>query len=557
MIADISVYQGNIDWVQARKELELIILRSSIGTSTDTKYFSNAQNCGIPFGVYHYCKAGNAAAAEKEAEYFYNAATFNGLRPLFFVADIEYSSQTSSTTKAVCTAFANKLRALGAKKIGLYIGQERHQYAGEAKNLYDFIWIPRYGKNTGTVSGSTKPIYPCELWQYTSTGKVAGISGNVDLNIINGSKPLSWFLETEASIITPAKEEPKGAKMPISLFIEQAIAAVNRKDGYIFGASGQNPKAWAKTSSWFTQYTGSQKTQALYWREHAARVWDCQGLCEGLLSDYLGKAIDVRAVTNYTSWCDPRGAGSIPLAYRVPGTAVFWGTTPEKIHHIAYLYKPVVANKPEGDWYIIEARGVMYGVVTTKLSERKPNYWGIMSKYFDYGAVEATSSSNLTFYRTLQKGCKGEDVRTLQNALINLGYSISADGDFGPATDAAVRLFQKDNNLAVDGIFGAKSVAKLNTLLNSNITPVEVESSATVDISQLGKRVLLKGRKGEDVKQLQNALIHLHYDLGKYGADGDFGATTDKVVRTFQKDNKLTVDGQFGNKSLNALKQLL
>lgn len=556
MIADISVYQGNIDWAQARKELELIILRSSIGTSTDTKYLSNAQNCDIPFGVYHYCKAGDAAGAEKEAEYFYKAATSNGLKPLFFVADIEYSTQTSSTTKTVCTAFANKLRTLGAKKIGLYIGQERHQYAGDAKNLYDFIWIPRYGKNTGSISGSIKPIYPCDLWQYTSTGRVAGISGNVDLNILNGSKSLSWFLGTETT--TAVKEESKGAKMPISLFIEQAEAAVNRKDGYIFGASGQNPRAWAKTSSWFTQYSGSQKTQALYWREHAARVWDCQGLCEGLLGDYLGKAIDVRAVTNYTSWCDPKGAGSIPLSYRIPGTAVFWGTSPEKIHHIAYLYKPVVANKPEGDWYIIEARGVMYGVVITKLNERKPNYWGIMSKYFDYGTIEKTTDNSVTFYRTLQKGCKGEDVRVLQNALINLGYNISADGDFGSATDAAVRSFQKANALAVDGIFGAKSVAKLNTLLNNNVaTPVVVEPSTMVDISELGKRVLLKGRKGEDVKQLQNALIHLHYNLGKYGADGDFGAATDRAVRTFQIDNKLSVDGQFGKKSLAALKKLL
>lgn len=556
MIADISVYQGNIDWAQARKELELIILRSSIGTSTDTKYLSNAQNCDIPFGVYHYCKAGDAAGAEKEAEYFYKAATSNGLKPLFFVADIEYSTQTSSTTKTVCTAFANKLRTLGAKKIGLYIGQERHQYAGDAKNLYDFIWIPRYGKNTGSISGSTKPIYPCDLWQYTSTGRVAGISGNVDLNILNGSKSLSWFLGTETT--TVVKEESKGAKMPISLFIEQAEAAVNRKDGYIFGASGQNPRAWAKTSSWFTQYSGSQKTQALYWREHAARVWDCQGLCEGLLGDYLGKAIDVRAVTNYTSWCDPKGAGSIPLSYRIPGTAVFWGTSPEKIHHIAYLYKPVVANKPEGDWYIIEARGVMYGVVITKLNERKPNYWGIMSKYFDYGTIEKTTDNSVTFYRALQKGCKGEDVRVLQNALINLGYNISADGDFGSATDAAVRSFQKANALAVDGIFGAKSVAKLNTLLNNSVaTPVVVEPSTMVDISELGKRVLLKGRKGEDVKQLQNALIHLHYNLGKYGADGDFGAATDRAVRTFQIDNKLSVDGQFGKKSLAALKKLL
>lgn len=55
---------------------------------------------------------------------------------------------------------------------------------------YDFLWIPRY---SGTSSQGKKPDFACELWQYTESGSVAGIKGNVDLNVLNGSKPLSWF----------------------------------------------------------------------------------------------------------------------------------------------------------------------------------------------------------------------------------------------------------------------------------------------------------------------------------------------------------------------------
>ena len=175
-------------------------------------------------------------------------------------------------------------------------------------------------------------------------------------------------------------------KMPISKFNEGVYAAYARKDGYIMGSTGQDPKKWSKSSWWFTQYTGKQLTQALYWRENAKRVWDCNGLAEGLYKDYSGVDINSKARYNYSAWCGTKGTGLIPGNKRVAGAAVFWGDAgkPSSIHHVGYLYKPVNASKPEGDWYLIEARGVMYGVVMTKLNSRKPNYWGYMTKYFDY-----------------------------------------------------------------------------------------------------------------------------------------------------------------------------
>ena len=66
-IADISVYQGNINWELARKELDFVIFRASVGNNADTKYIKNATGCGIPFGAYHYFKAGTAEEAEEEA----------------------------------------------------------------------------------------------------------------------------------------------------------------------------------------------------------------------------------------------------------------------------------------------------------------------------------------------------------------------------------------------------------------------------------------------------------------------------------------------------------
>lgn len=183
-------------------------------------------------------------------------------------------------------------------------------------------------------------------------------------------------------------------KMPIASFVDGLYQAYKRKDGYVMGATGQNPKKWAKNSWWFTQYdkNAKQKAKALYWRENAARVWDCCGLAEGLYKDFSGVDINTKARYNYSQWCSPKGTGMIPANKRVAGAAVFWGDEgkPGTIHHVAYLYKPVSASNPSGDWYIIEARGVMYGVVMTKLLSRKPNFWGHMTKYFDYGKTTIT-----------------------------------------------------------------------------------------------------------------------------------------------------------------------
>lgn len=68
-------------------------------------------------------------------------------------------------------------------------------------------------------------------------------------------------------------------------------------------------------------------------------------------------------------------------------------------------------------------------------------------------------------------------------------------------------------------------------------------------------RVLKNGRRGDDVKELQETLIKLGYNCGKSGADGVFGDDTEKAVRAFQKDRKLTVDGEFGPKSFAALEE--
>ena len=87
----------------------------------------------------------------------------------------------------------------------------------------------------------------------------------------------------------------------------------------------------------------------------------------------------------------------------------------------------------------------------------------------DVAAILAGDGTAVTSVETatdtnLKKGAKGEAVKTMQTMLIACGYSCGgtgADGDFGKNTDAALRAFQKDNDLTVDGIYGPASKVAL------------------------------------------------------------------------------------------------
>ena len=76
--------------------------------------------------------------------------------------------------------------------------------------------------------------------------------------------------------------------------------------------------------------------------------------------------------------------------------------------------------------------------------------------YSSSAKAASGSSSSSTGYRLLYWGCRGDAVRRLQQALLNAGYKQvrTADGIYGQWTYDAVRAFQKDHGLAVDGIAG-------------------------------------------------------------------------------------------------------
>lgn len=141
-------------------------------------------------------------------------------------------------------------------------------------------------------------------------------------------------------------------------------------------------------------------------------------------------------------------------------------------------------------------------------------------------------------------GSSGKKVRTLQQRLIDLGYLAgTADGEYGGATQAAVKAFQQRSGLWADGIAGPDT---LNKLYSSS-----AKKASTV-ASYVGN-TLEEGHSGEAVRVLQRRLKALGYLTGT--VDGDFGASTKAAVMAFQKGNGLKADGKAGSATMNKLFQ--
>ena len=209
-ICDISKYQENVNYDKFIADTSLIILRAGYrgtagGIHEDQRFKAHAdalKQRGVRFGVYFFSIATDEDKAREEARMFWKYA--KDYDPLFWAMDAE---KDSITAKAIA-GFADELRRMGASKVGCYVANHLYQKYDydSVRDKFDFTWIPRYG--------STPPKYRCDLWQYTSTGSVGGISGNVDLNRITGDgHDLAWFTGSEDA---PDDDKPVANRVRIT-----------------------------------------------------------------------------------------------------------------------------------------------------------------------------------------------------------------------------------------------------------------------------------------------------------------------------------------------------
>lgn len=204
---DVSEFQGSIDWAKVKKDgIEFAILRAGFGmdiTSQDDKYIErNIEECerlNIPFGVYLFSYANTVEKARSEAEHTLRLIKGHKLT-LGVWYDIEDTNTSGSVSKSSLTniinTYCNTIKNAGYEA-GIYANLNWLENKIE-KSVQETwpIWVAQYNNE---CQYDKKYV----IWQYTSRGKVDGISGNVDMNYFYGE------LEATKPTEQPIKEEKK------------------------------------------------------------------------------------------------------------------------------------------------------------------------------------------------------------------------------------------------------------------------------------------------------------------------------------------------------------
>ncbi|MEM8604092.1 MAG: peptidoglycan-binding protein [Cyanobacteria bacterium P01_H01_bin.121] len=199
---------------------------------------------------------------------------------------------------------------------------------------------------------------------------------------------------------------------------------------------------------------------------------------------------------------------------------------------LAYLYAAIAwESRPQAKPDVVSR----YPPQRSRPSPRRRWGWlqGLFSLIFVLALAEQVCSYPLGF---LQYGAEGPEVAALQYHLRVLGYlSQFATGFFGEATEAAVRAFQTDMGLSVDGIVGERTE---ELLLQPAALTTEVQLRRTID-------------SNTEIAELQSQLKELGFYTG--AIDGIYGPATDAALRDFQASAGLMVDGIAGPATWSAL----
>jgi len=140
--------------------------------------------------------------------------------------------------------------------------------------------------------------------------------------------------------------------------------------------------------------------------------------------------------------------------------------------------------------------------------------------------------------RIIRSGSRGEDVRDIQHRLLALGASIGAEeleGRFGETTEAAVKAFQQEREIAADGVVGRV------TWIN-------------IDEADQSEPTLTLGATGLPVRRAQKRMSLVGYQVG--GVDGRYGSKTEAAVKQLQQQHAITADGVVGAQTWDVIDAL-
>ena len=195
-VIDVSEWQGDIDWAKAKADgVEGVIIRLGYGegNNADKKAQRNISECkrlGIPFGVYWYSYADTPALAKEEGADVVSKLKQFGVNPSDLAYPVYYDLEKwtweghkpptdPNVYNNIVNNWYSALQSAGYKNLGVYSYTSYLQGPLKHADIYaKTTWVAQYGARMGFDSFPTNS----RGWQYTSSGKVGGIRGNVDMN---------------------------------------------------------------------------------------------------------------------------------------------------------------------------------------------------------------------------------------------------------------------------------------------------------------------------------------------------------------------------------------
>lgn len=206
---DVSYANGYVNWEKVKQSgVDFAIIRSSFGSSApeqiDAQFYSNAKGCAthnIPFAIYHFAYFINEQKAKNEANFAISLANEYKQYVKFIALDIEEDTERYARNMKVspnwtnCViAFMNRVKEKGYIPV-LYCNQNWIVNKLDMNRLASYkLWY--------AAVGVSSPKYNPAIWQYSWTGKVAGINGNVDLNYCYDTTLFSKNRKTSATSAT-------------------------------------------------------------------------------------------------------------------------------------------------------------------------------------------------------------------------------------------------------------------------------------------------------------------------------------------------------------------
>lgn len=244
---DISHFQGQPDFAKVKTQADFVIMQAGYGrysSQKDKTFERNYSECkkhGIPCGVYWFSYATTAEDARKEAQACLQVIKGKQFEyPIYF--DIEGKSLVGRTgVSAMCKAFCGELEKAGYFA-GIYISRSPAQTMlnDECRKKYA-LWLAEYASKLNW-SGAVG------MWQHSSTGRVSGISGNVDMDEcyedypalikqagLNGFKPEQKVLDTSGCKFGDKTEAVHDLKRALTIAHQLNMVAQTVDDNNVFG----------------------------------------------------------------------------------------------------------------------------------------------------------------------------------------------------------------------------------------------------------------------------------------------------------------------------------